>query len=111
EQDTSARNTSGDTIVRYLDATEADAIRRHDPSGPVLLEDPRRQVGLTSDALVGALAAAGKAAGHGLIGGEDRTKARERPYPRLQQHGLGSVSPRDEVLEGEAGEGTDIGPA
>lgn len=91
--------------------SDADAMRRHDSSGSRLLEDPRRQLGLTFDAPVEARAATGRAAGYGKIGGEHRAQASKRPYPRLQQHGLGSVSPTDEILEGEAGVDADIGPA
>lgn len=88
--------------------SEANATQRHDFSGATLLDDPSRQLGLISDAPVEARAVAGKAAGYGKIG-EDRAQASKRPYPRLQQHGLGSVS--DEALEGEADIDADIGPA
>lgn len=88
--------------------SEADATQRRHLSGSTLLDDPSGQLGLTSDAPVEARAATDKAAGSGKIG-EDKAKASKRPYPRLQQHGLGSVS--DEALEGEADIDADIGPA
>lgn len=87
--------------------SEADATQRRDFAGSTLLGDLR--LGLTPDAPVEPRAAAGKAADSGKIGGKGRAQASKTPYPRLQQHGLGSVS--DEALEDEAGVDADVGPA